>query len=109
MMIETARSLAAASKKPNRSIMFIGFDLEEVGLFGSRLCVSHPPVPLSRIALFITADMIGRSLGGICRQHVFVMGTEHAPWAAALDRRGGQGPDAGDRAPGIGRAGAQSQ
>jgi hypothetical protein len=92
MMIETARSLAAAPGKLKRSIMFIGFDLEEVGLFGSRYFVAHPPVPLSRIVLFITADMIGRSLGGICREHVFVMGTEHAPglrpWiaAAAKDR-----------------------
>jgi hypothetical protein len=87
MMIETARSLAAAPHKLKRSVMFIGFDLEEIGLFGSRYFVAHPPVPLSRIALFITADMIGRSLGGICRHHVFVMGTEHAPglrpWIAA--------------------------
>jgi hypothetical protein len=79
MMIETARSLSAAPVKLRRSVMFIGFDLEEVGLFGSRYFVAHPPVPLSRIVLFITADMIGRSLAGICRQHVFVMGTEHAP------------------------------
>jgi hypothetical protein len=29
--------------------------------------------------LFLTADMIGRSLGGVCGSYVFVMGTEHAP------------------------------
>ena len=79
MMIETARSLAAAPQRPKRSIMFVGFDLEEAGLFGSRYFVAHPPVPLVKMVLFITADMIGRSLAGICRQHVFVMGTEHAP------------------------------
>ncbi len=59
--------------------MFIGFDLEEAGLFGSRYFVAHPPVPLDRVALFITADMIGRALAGVCDEHVFVMGTEHAP------------------------------
>ena len=59
--------------------MFIGFDLEEIGLFGSRYFVAHPPVPLKQVALFITADMIGRALGGICDVHVFVLGTEHAP------------------------------
>ena len=59
--------------------MFIGFDLEEIGLFGSRYFVEHPPVPLDRIKLFLTADMIGRSLGGVCESYVFVMGTEHAP------------------------------
>jgi len=45
--------------------MFIGFDLEEAGLYGSRYFVEHSPVPLDRVALFITADMIGRSLGGL--------------------------------------------
>ena len=59
--------------------MFIGFDLEEVGLFGSRYFVAHPPVPLDRVVLFFTADMIGRALAGIAESYVFVMGSEHAP------------------------------
>ncbi len=79
MMLEVARSIAGASAPPRRTIAFIGFDLEEVGLFGSRYFVAHPPVPLERVALFITADMIGRSLAGICERHVFVLGTEHTP------------------------------
>lgn len=79
MMLEVARSFAEAGRAPRRSLMFIGFDLEEVGLFGSRYFAAHPPVPLGKIALFITADMIGRSFGGVCRQDVFVLGTEHAP------------------------------
>jgi hypothetical protein len=79
MMLEVARSLSAAREPPRRSVMFIGFDLEEIGLFGSRYFVAHPPVPLKQIALFITADMIGRSLGGVCENYVFVLGTEHAP------------------------------
>ena len=64
MMLEVARSMAAAPQAPGRSLMFIGFDLEEIGLFGSRYFVAHPPVPLEQVALFITADMIGRSLAG---------------------------------------------
>jgi hypothetical protein len=79
MMLEVARSFSGHSQSLRRSLMFIGFDLEELGLFGSRYFVAHPPVPLERIALFITADMIGRALGGICDTHVFVLGTEHAP------------------------------
>ena len=39
--------------------MFVGFDLEERGLFGSRYFAEHPPVTLDRVALFVTADMIG--------------------------------------------------
>ncbi len=68
--------------------MFIGFDLEETGLFGSRYFVAHSPVPLERVVLFVTADMIGRALAGVCDDHVFVIGTEHAPGSAALDRAG---------------------
>ena len=79
MMLELARSLAGAPGPPSRGVMFVGFDLEEVGLFGSRYFAEHPPVPLDHVALFVTADMIGRSLGGVCDRHVFVMGTEHAP------------------------------
>src|SRR4051812_40801402 len=92
MMLEVGRSLVEAGRPPKRSVMFIGFDLEEAGLFGSRYFVAHPPVPLAKIALFITADMIGRALGGVCDQEVFVLGTEHVPglrpWldAAAKDR-----------------------
>jgi Peptidase family M28 len=79
MMLEVARSLAKAPSPPRRSVLFVGFDLEEVGLFGSRYFVAHAPVPLDKVVLFITADMIGRSLAGVCDSYVFVMGSENAP------------------------------
>lgn len=78
MMLEVARSIAKGPP-PKRSIMFIGFDLEEIGLFGSRYFVAHSPVPIEKIALFITADMISRSLADVCPEHVFLIGSEHAP------------------------------
>jgi len=79
MMLEVARSFTESAEKPRRSVAFVGFDLEEVGLFGSRYFVEHAPMPLDRVALFVTADMIARALGGVCDPYVFVMGTEHAP------------------------------
>jgi hypothetical protein len=79
MMLEVARSFVEGDLRPARSVMFLGFDLEEVGLFGSRYFVEHSPVPLGKVGLFVTADMIARALGGVCRPDVFVMGTEHAP------------------------------
>ncbi len=78
MLLETARCLQQG-EKPKRSVMLIGFDLEERGLVGSRYFVEHSPVPLDRVALFVTADMIGRALGGVAKSYVFVMGTEHYP------------------------------
>ena len=79
MMLEVARQMAAAKSRPKRSIVFVGFDLEEQMLWGSRWFVAHPPFELSRVKLFITADMIGRSLGDLPLPIVFVMGSEHAP------------------------------
>jgi hypothetical protein len=79
MLLEVARSVVSSPTRPKRSMMFISFDLEEVGLFGSRYFVAHSPVAIDRIVLFITADMIGRALAGVCPSHVFVIGSEHAP------------------------------
>lgn len=85
MMLEVARSLVAAPELKRRGIIFVGFDLEErgpkgeFGLRGSQFFASHPPVPLEQIRLFVTADMIGRSLGGVCRDDVFVLGSENEP------------------------------
>ncbi len=79
MMLETAREIAAMTVKPRRSLVFVGFDLEEEMLWGSRWFASHPPWPLDRLKLFITADMIGRSLGNLDLPTVFVLGSERAP------------------------------
>jgi hypothetical protein len=91
MMLEVARCVTQAPEGPKRSVMFIGFDLEENGLFGSRYFVAHSPVPLDRVVLFVTADMIGRSLAGVCGDHVFVMGSEHAPGLRPWIRQAGRG------------------
>jgi hypothetical protein len=91
MMLEVARCLAADPEKPRRSVMFIGFDLEERGLFGSRYFAEHPPVPLEKVALFVTADMIGRSLAGVGTDFVFVMGTERWPMSRGWIREASEG------------------
>lgn len=79
MLLESASWFARKANRPARSMLFVAFDLEEFGLFGSRYFAAHLPVEESAIRLFITADMIGRSLSGICREWVFVMGTERLP------------------------------
>lgn len=77
MLLEVARQFAQGESRPRRSIAFVGFDLEEHMLWGSRWFAAHPPVPVSRIRFFITADMIGRSLGDLPISTVFVLGSEH--------------------------------
>ena len=78
MLIETARLMAADKVGTKRSMVFVGFDLEERMLWGSRWFAAHPPWPIERVKLFITADMIGRSLGSLPLPVVFVMGSERA-------------------------------
>lgn len=79
MMLEVARLLAAQPVAPRRSVVFLSCDLEESLLWGSRWFVAHPPWPLERVKLFVTAELIGRTLGDLPLPAVFVMGGEHAP------------------------------
>jgi Zn-dependent M28 family amino/carboxypeptidase len=79
MMLEVSRRLAVLPERPRRSIAFVGFDLEERMLWGSRWFVAHAPWELEQIKFFMTADMIGRSLGDLPLPAVFVLGSEHAP------------------------------
>jgi Zn-dependent M28 family amino/carboxypeptidase len=86
-LLECARRFAKGPK-PRRSICFVAFDLEEgeswsKGPAGSTSWVESPPVPLERLAAFVTADMLGRSLGDAFPGTLFVMGSERA---FALDR-----------------------
>lgn len=78
MLIEVARLLAAEKTAPRRSMVFVAFDLEEHMLWGSRWFAAHPPWPIEHVKLFVTADMIGRSLGNLPLPAVFVMGSERA-------------------------------
>jgi len=78
MMLEVARHLSTGDR-PRRSVFFVGFDLEEQMLWGSRWFAAHPPRPLDQVKLFVTADMIGRSLGDLPLPAVFVLGSECSP------------------------------
>lgn len=89
MMLSVAKKLKADREFCRRSVVFIGFDLEEQMLWGSRWFAAHAPWPLEQVKLFITADMIGRSLGDLPLPAVFVLGSEHsAQVKLALDRVG---------------------
>jgi len=84
MMLEVARQFATANSPPRRSLVFLAFDLEESLLWGSRWFAAHPPWPIERVKLFLTADMIGRSLGDLPLPAVFVIGSERAPQLRAV-------------------------
>lgn len=51
---------AAPADEPARSIIFLGFCAEEMGLIGSRYYVNNPPIEIGKHALMVNLDMIGR-------------------------------------------------
>lgn len=63
-VIELAEFFASQPQRPERSLLFVAFGAEEIGLLGSSHFVNHPPVPLERIRAMINLDMIGRSPDG---------------------------------------------
>ncbi|GIX03400.1 MAG: hypothetical protein KatS3mg113_0406 [Planctomycetaceae bacterium] len=78
MMLALIECCRQSGWRPRRTVCFVGFDLEEHFLWGSRWFVSHPPCPLERIKCFLTADMIGRSFGNLPLSAVFVLGSERS-------------------------------
>ncbi len=110
MMLEVARSLAHSPTPPRRSVMFMGFDLEEAGLFGSRYFVEHCPPVAPRSDRSVRHRRYDRPLAGRrLRPYVFVMGTEHAPTTPPLDRGGGPDRAGGRRHDRIGPADPESE
>ncbi len=76
MLVEVAEKLASMKTPPKRTIVFVSFDLEEVGLLGSRYFATHPPMDLKKLKTFMTADMLGRSMANVMDEYVFVLGAE---------------------------------
>lgn len=58
--LEIAQAFVRGGVKPKRSIVFVCFDAEEEGLFGSAYYLSHPLVPLADTVANLNMDMIGR-------------------------------------------------
>lgn len=65
----TVMALARLDKGQNfkRSIVFISFGAEEMGLLGSSWFVSHPLIDLKKIILMMNFDMVGRLKKGESR------------------------------------------
>jgi len=62
-LIEIARLFAnntSADQQPEKSILFISFSAEELGLLGSEVYVQFPFFPIDSTAFMLNMDMIGR-------------------------------------------------
>ena len=60
MVMELAKNMAPRKAKLKRSIIFVAFSGEEMGLLGSKYFVNNPPVPIKSIKAMFNFDMVGR-------------------------------------------------
>ena len=60
VLIELLNQLKLDNSPSRRSILFVCFGGEEVGLQGSGYLVSHPPVPLEKMDTMINFDTVGQ-------------------------------------------------
>src|SRR2546422_9776428 len=74
-VLELARLAAKNKQSWKRSILFMTFAGEELGLLGSSYFANHPTIPLANAAAMINMDMIGR----MTNDRLFVGGVGTSP------------------------------
>jgi hypothetical protein len=77
-VMELARLLARYP--PRRSVVFVTFSGEELGLLGSQRFVSQSPVPIDRVVAMLNFDMVGR----LRNDRLIVYGVETATEMRAI-------------------------
>ncbi|HQK36612.1 MAG TPA: M28 family peptidase [Bacteroidales bacterium] len=60
LLLELAEKFAAHRNELKRSILFVAFGAEEMGILGSTYFTNHPPVDIHAIKAMINLDMVGR-------------------------------------------------
>ena len=59
-VLELAEKFASIKDQLKRSIIFVTFSGEELGLLGSNYFVNNPPIPVEKMVTMLNLDMIGR-------------------------------------------------
>ncbi|MEN6310701.1 MAG: M20/M25/M40 family metallo-hydrolase [Acidobacteriota bacterium] len=62
-VMEIAKAFAALGRKPKRSVLFVLFGGEEMGLQGSTYFVNHVPAPFTKVDAMFNFDMTGEGDG----------------------------------------------
>jgi Peptidase family M28/PDZ domain/PA domain len=74
-VMELARLLAARRTELKRSVIFLSFSGEELGLLGSEYYAAHPSWPLEKTVAMVNLDMVGR----VRDSKLYVGGTGTSP------------------------------
>ena len=83
-VLELARALARG-RRPRRTVVFAFFGSEELGGFGDRYFLEHPPVALDSIVANLEFEMIGRPDPAVEPHTLWLTGwerTDLGPWLA---------------------------
>jgi hypothetical protein len=86
-VIELARAFARGPR-PRRTIIFALFGSEELGGYGNRYFLDHPPVPLDGIVANLEFEMIGRRDPALPRDGLWLTGYERSNLGPELARHG---------------------
>jgi hypothetical protein len=81
--------LLATGKHPERTIIFALFGSEELGGFGNRAFLAHPPVPLTEIVANLEFEMIGRPDPAVPKGTLWLTGFTRSNLGPELARHGG--------------------
>ena len=84
-VLELARLLERRPVK--RSVLFVNFGAEELGLLGSQHFVDHTPVPLDSVQAMLNFDMVGR----LANDKLLVYGVATSPELPEVVRRANEG------------------
>ncbi|MCU7493204.1 MAG: M20/M25/M40 family metallo-hydrolase [Bacteroidota bacterium] len=77
-----ARAFSAMNPRPKRSILFITFAGEELGLLGSKAYTESPLFPLEKTVAMLNMDMIGRNNP----DSLFIIGSSVCPELSRLNK-----------------------
>jgi Zn-dependent M28 family amino/carboxypeptidase len=86
-VIELAR-VFAAGVRPARTILFVLFGSEEIGGYGNKYFLDHPPVPLDQIVANLEFEMIGRRDPALPRDGLWLTGFDRTDLGPMLARHG---------------------
>jgi hypothetical protein len=83
-VLTLAEAFAALPTRPKRSVMFVGFWGEELGLLGSQQFVKDAPWPMERIVANVNIEMIGRPEAN-AENRMWMTGWEHSDLGSLLN------------------------
>jgi Zn-dependent M28 family amino/carboxypeptidase len=84
----TLAHILATGPRPRRTIVFALFGSEELGGFGARAFLAHPPIPLNTIVANLEFEMIGRPDPAVPEGTLWLTGYERSNLGPELAKHG---------------------